>query len=131
MELSERMTMDLDAASPRSSSPWPMRRTRSSASPYLTFLQPLPSRSARKTRLGAAFAQCTSHSPTARACPPSARGERSRRVDRKSTRLNSSHDQISYAVFCLKKKKKKNVDAAESRSCWEWVRQLTIARAFA
>src|SRR5206468_10600217 len=28
--------------------------------------------------------------------------------DRKSTRLNSSHDQISYAVFCLKKKKKKN-----------------------
>src|SRR2546421_6540563 len=28
-------------------------------------------------------------------------------TDRKSTRLNSSHDQISYAVFCLKKKKKK------------------------
>src|SRR2546421_12806357 len=27
-----------------------------------------------------------------------------RRSDRKSTRLNSSHDQISYAVFCLKKK---------------------------
>src|SRR5712664_2647488 len=26
-------------------------------------------------------------------------------ADRKSTRLNSSHDQISYAVFCLKKKK--------------------------
>src|SRR2546427_7488305 len=29
-------------------------------------------------------------------------------TDRKSTRLNSSHSQISYAVFCLKKKKKKN-----------------------
>src|SRR2546428_7898032 len=29
--------------------------------------------------------------------------------DRKSTRLNSSHDQISYAVFCLKKKKKETV----------------------
>src|SRR2546427_4733916 len=29
-------------------------------------------------------------------------------ADRKSTRLNSSHSQISYAVFCLKKKKKKN-----------------------
>src|SRR5689334_23818660 len=29
--------------------------------------------------------------------------------DRKSTRLNSSHSSISYAVFCLKKKKKKNV----------------------
>src|SRR5690348_18216469 len=28
--------------------------------------------------------------------------------DRKSTRLNSSHPSISYAVFCLKKKKKKN-----------------------
>src|SRR5438876_9176073 len=28
------------------------------------------------------------------------------RVDRKSTRLNSSHPSISYAVFCLKKKKK-------------------------
>src|SRR2546421_5077699 len=27
-------------------------------------------------------------------------------ADRKSTRLNSSHDQISYAVFCLKKKKR-------------------------
>src|SRR2546422_1860614 len=33
------------------------------------------------------------------------RGER--RADRKSTRLNSSHGYISYAVFCLKKKKKK------------------------
>src|SRR2546427_4391120 len=30
-----------------------------------------------------------------------------RGADRKSTRLNSSHSQISYAVFCLKKKKKK------------------------
>src|SRR2546430_12624371 len=33
-----------------------------------------------------------------------------RRGDRKSTRLNSSHSQISYAVFCLKKKKDK-IDA--------------------
>src|SRR2546430_12723845 len=38
------------------------------------------------------LAQCTGRSST----PPS---------DRKSTRLNSSHSQISYAVFCLKKKK--------------------------
>src|SRR5438270_5855193 len=30
--------------------------------------------------------------------------------DRKSTRLNSSHSQISYAVFCLKKKNKKNTE---------------------
>src|SRR5689334_24075784 len=31
------------------------------------------------------------------------------RRDRKSTRLNSSHSSISYAVFCLKKKKKKQI----------------------
>src|SRR5437868_10279203 len=37
--------------------------------------------------------------------------------DRKSTRLNSSHVSISYAVFCLKKKKKKtNVDISEERT---------------
>src|SRR2546427_6472574 len=34
--------------------------------------------------------------------------EKSFLADRKSTRLNSSHSQISYAVFCLKKKKKQN-----------------------
>src|SRR5438309_8792364 len=34
--------------------------------------------------------------------------EESFKLDRKSTRLNSSHSSISYAVFCLKKKKKKN-----------------------
>src|SRR5690242_21551340 len=33
---------------------------------------------------------------------------RRKRTDRKSTRLNSSHMSISYAVFCLKKKKKTN-----------------------
>src|SRR2546430_13707577 len=33
--------------------------------------------------------------------------------DRKSTRLNSSHSQISYAVFCLKKKKKHSIKIAE------------------
>src|SRR2546427_1299249 len=32
--------------------------------------------------------------------------------DRKSTRLNSSHSQISYAVFCLKKKKKIQIESA-------------------
>src|SRR2546430_12056254 len=41
--------------------------------------------------------------------------------DRKSTRLNSSHSQISYAVFCLKKKKKKRNTCKKyndkSRSC--------------
>src|SRR5207247_3571176 len=37
----------------------------------------------------------------------SATRRRPSRLDRKSTRLNSSHEWISYAVFCLKKKKKK------------------------
>src|SRR2546430_10244669 len=42
-------------------------------------------------------------------------------VDRKSTRLNSSHSQISYAVFCLKKKKSRHIstrwlDSGESYS---------------
>src|SRR2546430_10302216 len=37
------------------------------------------------------------------------------RQDRKSTRLNSSHSQISYAVFCLKKKKTINVVTTKSK----------------
>src|SRR3712207_7128761 len=36
-------------------------------------------------------------------------GDRREAVDRKSTRLNSSHANISYAVFCLKKKKKNSI----------------------
>src|SRR2546430_11028617 len=44
----------------------------------------------RRGKLG-----CRDHVPQRGAC---------RQVDRKSTRLNSSHSQISYAVFCLKKK---------------------------
>src|SRR2546427_1991022 len=35
--------------------------------------------------------------------------------DRKSTRLNSSHSQISYAVFCLKKKKRNGTSRTKSR----------------
>src|SRR2546422_2391026 len=37
------------------------------------------------------------------------RSPREKLLDRKSTRLNSSHGYISYAVFCLKKKKKKKI----------------------
>src|SRR5205085_10746132 len=44
--------------------------------------------------------------PTPRIHPPPAKPPH-HRPDRKSTRLNSSHSQISYAVFCLKKKTKK------------------------
>src|SRR5438445_12731574 len=43
-------------------------------------------------------------------CPGVASCGLAERVDRKSTRLNSSHANISYAVFCLKKKKKKTSD---------------------
>src|SRR2546427_3932343 len=48
--------------------------------------------------------------PCAARATPAAHGLTDR--DRKSTRLNSSHSQISYAVFCLKKKKTKNNNIA-------------------
>src|SRR5688572_31625112 len=41
-------------------------------------------------------------------------GYDSTRKDRKSTRLNSSHSQISYAVFCLKKKK---ISTSQGQNC--------------
>src|SRR2546422_2577327 len=44
-------------------------------------------------------------------------GQRIREQDRKSTRLNSSHGYISYAVFCLKKKKKIKKDGRASIMC--------------
>src|SRR2546422_7201149 len=53
---------------------------------------------------------------------PAARG-----LDRKSTRLNSSHGYISYAVFCLKKKKKtirKKVDRRQR--IWMYMHEETI-----
>src|SRR2546430_2781471 len=45
----------------------------------------------------------TAHSPSCRA-PSNSTAKATGPRDRKSTRLNSSHSQISYAVFCLKKK---------------------------
>src|SRR5207247_4610334 len=60
--------------------------------------------------------------PTAMETPQSADGEEAvpfkeelEGIDRKSTRLNSSHEWISYAVFCLKKKKqpKKQVELTD------------------
>src|SRR5205085_7906137 len=49
--------------------------------------------------------RCAWRCPPVKRCRPSYSAA-SKNVDRKSTRLNSSHSQISYAVFCLKKKKK-------------------------
>src|SRR5688572_31298864 len=46
--------------------------------------------------------------------PPDAR--RGPHLDRKSTRLNSRHSQNSYALFCLKKKKRKTADMTVSYS---------------
>src|SRR2546428_4358826 len=71
------------------------RPPRSTLFPYTTLFRSSAPESARTTR------------PSARASGPCPCG-RGRR-DRKSTRLNSSHDQISYAVFCLKKKKAKRL----------------------
>src|SRR2546430_5782682 len=44
-------------------------------------------------------------------------GSPSHNRDRKSTRLNSSHSQISYAVFCLKKKKQEHPDNSPVCTC--------------
>src|SRR2546430_4379748 len=53
--------------------------------------------------------------PRAARSPDRTAGPRAHfRRDRKSTRLNSSHSQISYAVFCLKKKKNTTNDASLS-----------------
>src|SRR5205807_4533485 len=80
------------------------RPPRSTLFPYTTLF--------RSTR-------CRSAQP-ARAGQPALVAARSRRLplDRKSTRLNSSHVVISYAVFCLKKKKNRvvNPDADDRKS---------------
>src|SRR2546428_13264575 len=69
------------------------RPPRSTLFPYTTLFRSLRVRLCGAARLGAAIDRHVT-GPT--------------RTDRKSTRLNSSHDQISYAVFCLKKKKTNN-----------------------
>src|SRR5688572_32027898 len=46
--------------------------------------------------------------------------------DRKSTRLNSSHSQISYAVFCLKKKKKKKKYIVKITTTHEQIYNISV-----
>src|SRR2546427_3281876 len=60
-------------------------------------------------------------------CPRVARFWHVTPADRKSTRLNSSHSQISYAVFCLKKKKKTISEQCEGHGDYS----LTVIRASA
>src|SRR5438034_8002288 len=86
------------------------RPPRSTLFPYTTLFRsnPVPRDGPGRHDLSAAVGR----SARSREKPPPFRVARgrmpnSRRGDRKSTRLNSSHTVISYAVFCLKKKKKK------------------------
>src|SRR5688572_31605108 len=74
------------------------RPPRSTLFPYTTLF-----RSCRLVRTEAA-SKITLPGPAIVTVGPTLRLQKS--GDRKSTRLNSSHSQISYAVFCLKKKKK-------------------------
>src|SRR5689334_24015771 len=83
------------------------RPPRSTLFPYTTLFRSSISRSSS----GRARLETTSR-VFAGGCPPVRYFPRISRsaatfLDRKSTRLNSSHSSISYAVFCLKKKKKK------------------------
>src|SRR3712207_7718438 len=63
----------------------------------------LPISSTRRATWSATWTMRPAEPPTKR---PSSRVRRRAMADRKSTRLNSSHANISYAVFCLKKKNK-------------------------
>src|SRR5438045_9370357 len=76
-------------------------------------LHSFPTRRSSDLKVGADEGRNVSrrgHAPALRALPEEPRDLRPKsNVDRKSTRLNSSHLGISYAVFCLKKKKKKKI----------------------
>src|SRR5256885_12053773 len=78
------------------------RPPRSTLFPYTTLFRSVRSACCAWSRASSA---CCSESLLP-CCSPRARGEQHGSRDRKSTRLNSSHLVISYAVFCLKKKKK-------------------------
>src|SRR5438876_3167539 len=78
------------------------RPPRSTLFPYTTLFRShqLRRRLGAAPKLGPEITPCSTVGPR--------KADRQRHRDRKSTRLNSSHPSISYAVFCLKKKKKKN-----------------------
>src|SRR3989442_10710314 len=60
--------------------------------------------------------------------PPAPRGVVPLSPDRKSTRLNSSHVRISYAVFCLKKKNKNNLHERDQDTQYNWQQRLSLDR---
>src|SRR3989442_9305192 len=75
------------------------RPPRSTLFPYTTLFRSHFAQQVGKAFAGSRIGGGSRHSPHYR--------------DRKSTRLNSSHVRISYAVFCLKKKKKKKIEKTE------------------
>src|SRR5256886_12474953 len=80
------------------------RPPRSTLFPYTTLFRSLRNVDHVEARPTARCRRCDQHYQ--RQCSPSRQiGHLAAAGDRKSTRLNSSHSQISYAVFCLKKKK--------------------------
>src|SRR2546428_5286207 len=81
------------------------RPPRSTLFPYTTLFRSAPPTSLNKNILSQFSKRDLTGCP---ASPPSRRlWILGKNIDRKSTRLNSSHDQISYAVFCLKKNTKR------------------------
>src|SRR2546422_3177512 len=70
----------------------------------------------------------TDRSPRPAALRSARAARERRRPDRKSTRLNSSHGYISYAVFCLKKKKKNNYARDGERALQLLSKQRRITR---
>src|SRR5690606_40037753 len=77
--------------------------------PYTTLFRSVPGDSGRPRRIWSSPSPAPEAGPgTARSTPVTvATGLCNTYQDRKSTRLNSSHVKISYAVFCLKKKKQR------------------------
>src|SRR5205085_4954455 len=96
-------------ADPRDLHSFPTRRSSDLARPRLSGPSAPGIRNSGRPRTTRSEPCCGARSGTYRAeggrAPPAGGAEQEK--DRKSTRLNSSHSQISYAVFCLKKKKKK------------------------
>src|SRR2546422_4408643 len=85
------------------------RPPRSTLFPYTTLFRSSASRGAPRDEASGEMAEERSPCPVKVVyfdCPSGAAGDMI--IDRKSTRLNSSHGYISYAVFCLKKKKKQH-----------------------
>src|SRR5258708_23909347 len=94
------------------------RPPRSTLFPYTTLFRSTPRVSGGGNRGRSRVTSISENAarPPRRKNPPECRTHRLSQRDRKSTRLNSSHQIISYAVFCLKKKKK-NTTSNQNSVC--------------